>query len=97
MRFPGMRLVEQIEQKKTELLQVSLKNTTDCNSQAVLIIKAPTKNTTECHYNSVLKKVWGLKTTKKTKLWGDRFLKKVEECRKQTTECVSRNMLFQAT
>ena len=41
MPFPGMRLVEQTEQKKTEMLRVSLKNTTDCNSQALLITRRP--------------------------------------------------------
>ena len=43
MRFPGIRLVEQIEQKFRRFESV-LNKKSDCNSRALLLIKAPTKN-----------------------------------------------------
>ena len=42
MRFPGIRLVEQTEQKFRRFESV-LKKTSDCNSRALLLIKAPTQ------------------------------------------------------
>ena len=47
MRFPGIRLVEQTEQKISSLRvcleEKKIKKTSDCNSRAVLLIKEPTK------------------------------------------------------
>ena len=43
MRFPGIRVVEQTEQKARPFDSV-FKKTSDCNSRALLLIKAPTKN-----------------------------------------------------
>ena len=44
MRFPGISLVEQTEQKFRRFESVFRKKTSDCNSQALLLMKAPTKN-----------------------------------------------------
>ena len=47
MRFPGIRLVEQTEQKFRRFESVFFKKkrkTSDCTSRALLLIKAPTKN-----------------------------------------------------
>ena len=43
MRFPGTRLVEQTEQKFRRIRACFEEKTSDCNSQALLLIKAPTK------------------------------------------------------
>ena len=43
MRFPGIRLVEQTEQKFRRFESVLKKKTSDCNSRALLIMKVPTK------------------------------------------------------
>ena len=42
MRFPGIHLVEQTEQKFCRFETV-LKKTSDCTSRALLLIKAPSK------------------------------------------------------
>ena len=44
MRFPGIRLVEQTEQKFRRFESVLKKKTSDCNSRGLLLIKTPTKN-----------------------------------------------------
>ena len=46
MHFPGIRLVEQTEQKVRRFESVFKKKekTSDCNSRALLLLKAPTKN-----------------------------------------------------
>ena len=44
MRFQGIRLVEQTEQKFHRFESFLKKKTSDCNSQALLLVKAPTKN-----------------------------------------------------
>ena len=44
MRFPGIRLVEQTEQKFRRIrVCLEEKKTSDCNNRALLLIKAPTK------------------------------------------------------
>ena len=42
MYFPGIRLVEQTEQKFRRFESVSKKKTNDCNCRAPLLIEAPT-------------------------------------------------------
>ena len=48
MRFPGISLVEQPEQKIRRCESVSRRKTSDCNSRALLLIKAPTTNKINC-------------------------------------------------
>ena len=43
MRFPGICLVEQTEQKFRRFESILKKKTKDCNSRALLLTKAPTK------------------------------------------------------
>ena len=53
MRFPGIRLVKQTEQnfRRFESVLKKKKKTSDCNSRALLLIKAPTEKRTKRHNN----------------------------------------------
>ena len=51
MRFSGIRLVKQTEQKFRRFESVLKKKTNNCNSRALLLLKAPTKNVVKIVFN----------------------------------------------
>ena len=75
MRVPGICLVEQTEQKFRRFQSVLKKKSSDCNSRALLLIKAPTKNTffeLKVSYICVVLAVWNF-------LLQETFLRKISE------------------